>query len=195
MGVNQGTGIYQFADSQGNPVPTPNATTDRTALINTLPKFYGGFQNSFSYKSIQLDLLFQFVRQIGTNYFFGNFPGIMVNQPATVQARWQKTGDVTNIQRYSTGFSSSYLYTRGSSIDAFYTDASYLRLKNISLSWQLPDAWRKKLHLQNCRLYLQGQNLLTITNYKGLDPEALSPGAYPSLPPLRVLTMGIQLTL
>jgi hypothetical protein len=84
-------------------------------------------------------------------------------------------------------------YTNVASIsDGVWTDASYIRLKNLSLSWQLPQAALRKLHLTNLRLYTQGQNLLTITNYKGLDPENLSTT---SLPMLRMVTVGIQATL
>jgi len=76
--------------------------------------------------------------------------------------------------------------------DQSFGDASYIRLKNMSLSWQLPDPWKKKLRLQNARIYVQGQNLLTMTRFQGLDPENKSPSR---LPPLRVVTMGVQTTL
>jgi hypothetical protein len=53
----------------------------------------------------------------------------------------------------------------------------------------LPATWKQKIHLQNARIYVQGQNLLTITNYKGMDPESTG---IANLPPLRVLTLGVQ---
>jgi len=74
--------------------------------------------------------------------------------------------------------------------DGLITDGSFIRVKNISLSYQLPGSWKQKAHLQNARLYLQCQNLFTITNYKGLDPE--TPGL--NLPPLRMITAGFQVT-
>ena len=194
--VNPTTGIYEFADKNGNVTSSPNYSADRTVLIkNSFPTYYGGFQNSFRYKGIELDVLFQFVKQIGPNYLFGNgfggfFPNI--NQPVYVLDRWQKPGDIATHQRYNSNFSLYNQISAALSSDAAYSDASYMRLKNLSVSWQLPERWRQKARLQNCRLYMQGQNLLTITKYKGLDPETKSST---TLPPLRVLTMGIQVTL
>lgn len=201
--VNPTTGLYEVADSHGKPTSSPNIFTDRTALANlSLPKFYGGFQNSFSYKGFQMDLLFQFVKQIsdfpitGFSSRPGRFAGTsnVGNQPASVLQRWQKPGDNKPIQKFSSTYPGQTLsaYRAGSGSDANIVDGSYIRLKNLSLSWQLPTLWLQKTHLQNCRLYVQGQNLLTISNYPGMDPETRSSL---TLPPLRVLTLGAQLTL
>jgi TonB-linked SusC/RagA family outer membrane protein len=194
IGVDPTTGAYVFSDSKGNVTSKPQYPTDATAVVNMAPKFYGGFQNRISYKGFALDFLFQFVKQIGTNYAFGFQPGrFNLNQPDYVLSRWTKPGDVTTIQRYYSNSSLSSAYTNLTSIsDGVWADASYIRLKNLSLSWQLPQATLQKLHLKNLRVYTQGQNLLTITNYKGLDPENLSTS---SLPMLRVITVGLQLTL
>ena len=75
------------------------------------------------------------------------------------------------------------------------SDASFIRLKNLSLSYTLPSSWQKKAHLSNARIYIQGQNLFTITNYKGLDPETSSRFGVLGLPTLRMLTAGVQITL
>jgi len=67
-------------------------------------------------------------------------------------------------------------------------------LKNVSLSYSFSDALKHSLNIhQNVRVYLQGQNLLTFTKYKGFDPENAS--AYGALPPLRIITAGLQVTL
>jgi hypothetical protein len=134
------------------------------------------------------------VKQTGLNYKFGNNPGqFYTNQPTTILDRWQKIGDETSIQKLSMYFS-NYLFQQlfVGQTDAAYSDASYIRLKNVSLSWQLPESIKSLTKLQNARLYVQGQNLLTITKYAGLDPENRSTT---SLPPLRVITFGIQVTL
>ncbi len=194
LGVDPLTGIYMFADSRGNPVISPNATTDRF-VTTTYPKYAGGFKNVLTYKGLQLDIFFQFANQIGSNliYFAGGAaPGIFTvgssNQPVTVLNRWRKPGDITYIKRFSTTLSNGVINTS----DANVIDASYLRLKNLSLSYELPISWKQKVHLQNCRVYTSGQNLLTITKYKGLDPESQGTG---NLPPLRVITVGIQAAL
>ena len=77
--------------------------------------------------------------------------------------------------------------------DAVIADASYARLKNLSLSYQLPEKWMRSAHLQSARFYLQGQNLFTFTSYKGQDPEVASD--HEIYPPLRIWTLGLQLGL
>ena len=194
MGVNPETGTYQFLDSKGNLTSDPNSLNDQLIFQNTSPTFYGGFHNSLEYKSFQFDILFQFVKQNGDNNSFGNaIPGVLnTNQPATVLSRWKAKGDATNIQMYNSnyGLITSYFQAVGS--DAAYTDASYIKLKNISISWLFPVTWLNRIHVTKAKVYLQGQNLFTITNYKGLDPETRSSSI---LPPLRVLVAGIQVTL
>jgi TonB-linked SusC/RagA family outer membrane protein len=190
LGVNASTGIYQFADKDGHPTSTPDPNSDKTIFVNLNPQFYGGFGNIISYKRITLDFLFQVVKQNGGNNYFGNAPaGLQANQPTTVLSRWQRAGDVADIQRYNSDGSLSDPYFKATESDKAISDASYIRLKNVSLSWQLPQVWAEKIQLQGLRLYLQGQNLLTITSYRGLDPENRTLNA---LPPLRILAFGLQ---
>jgi len=201
-GVDPTTGLYTFLDSHGSSTTTPDFLADRTELISTSPKYYGGIQNSVSYKGFQLDLLVQFVNQIGRNNNFStggtSVPGRFVstrgwgNQPATVIQRWRSQGDIAAIQRYGTGLSLQSPIGKAIGSDAGYTDASYLRLKNISLSWNFPDYWIRKLNIENCRVFIHSQNLLTITNYKGLDPENQT---ISSLPPLKIITVGLNIGL
>jgi len=202
LGVDPGTGVYLLADKYGNPTSSPSFGTDQTVALNTDPKFYGGLQNTFTYKGFQLDMLFQFTKQIARNYSLGS-PGIpslgffsngLSNLPASLLERWRKPGDIVNIQRYSTtGLGLNIPLSNAiNNSDGNWGDASYVRLKNVSVSWQLPQKWKNSIHLKNCKVYMQGQNLLTITNYIGLDPESKSST---SLPPLRVMTMGIQIML
>ncbi len=196
LGVDPASGKYIVSDSHGNAQLTAaNATIDKNFLIDLNPRFYGGIQNSLTFNHIELDFLFQFVKQSGSNYLYSGVPGGFAygNQPTTVLNRWQKPGDLASIQRFTQTFSlvsTSYNNALGSNQP--YSDASFVRLKNLSISYQLNGKWLSKTSIQNARIYLQGQNLLTITNYKGLDPENQSST---SLPPLRVLTFGIQLTL
>jgi hypothetical protein len=113
-------------------------------------------------------------------------PGIS-NQPISVLDRWQKPGDNAVVGRFSTGLLGDIFNVS----DAWYSyDASYVRLKNVSLSWQMPVNWLKKVRLQNVRLYTHAQNLATITRYRGLDPETMS---LATLPPLQTITVGCQI--
>jgi TonB-linked SusC/RagA family outer membrane protein len=195
LGVDPTTGAYQFADSHGNPTGSPDPMTDQTAVVNLAPKFYGGLINNVKYKNFELGFLFQFVKQTGKNYFFGNLPGTgygIFQQPTTVLQRWQKPGDIANVQRYNSNFALYSQIRNLQNSDAIYTDASFIRLKNVSFSWWLPENMLKKIRLHDTRIYAEAQNLLTITNYKGMDPENLSTT---SIPPLKVIVIGLQLSL
>jgi hypothetical protein len=76
--------------------------------------------------------------------------------------------------------------------DQAVTDGSFVRLKNLALSYTIKSTMMEKFHLQNARIFIQGQNLMTMTKYKnGLDPETLNSGG---LPPLRTITTGVHIT-
>jgi TonB-linked SusC/RagA family outer membrane protein len=186
------TGIDQFTDVNGKATFNPNFSTDFKTLVDNITKFFGGFQNSLSYKELQLDFLFQFVKtpQQAVYLYYANPGHLGFNQPASILDRWQKPGDVSSNQQFSQNSRLNDALSNARNSDQSYGDASYIRLKNVSLSWQLPRQWRKDMHLQNARVYIQGQNLLTITRYIGLDPES-----YNGLPPLRVITVGVQMGL
>jgi len=201
LGVDPATGIYIYTDRHGSPTSIPTYPEDATVIVNTAPKYYGGLQNSIRYRGFTLDFLIQFVKQEAQSNHFGDRPGAFYsdafgsygNQPVAVLERWQKNGDQRPVQRFSSTYPVEIALPYWSIFDsdAAFADASFLRLKNLSLSWQLPAAQLKKLHLQQARIFTQGQNLLTFTKYSGLDPESRSN----TLPPLRVWTLGIQVTL
>ncbi|MEP6930770.1 MAG: SusC/RagA family TonB-linked outer membrane protein, partial [Flavobacterium sp.] len=185
-GVDPQTGIYTFEDLNKDGVIT--FPDDRQISANLNPKYYGGIQNRLSYKGITLDFLFQFVNQKNRTYPMGP-AGMMSNQQQRMTQSWVNPGDTAPYQINTTGYNNDamtadYMYNQST---ATITDASFIRLKNIALSYDLP------LHLNdtNCRLMIQGQNLLTFTKYKDGDPEFISSGF---LPPLKVITAGIQLT-
>jgi hypothetical protein len=200
LGVNQTTGVYSFSDKNGAPTSTPNFSTDANVLINTSPQLYGGIENTFTYKSFELNFFFQFVKQKAPYYFIGNYPGQFYgtsnlgNQPVTVLNHWQKPGDNSRIQQYSEFYPDPlfYGYTNATVSDASWSDASFIRLKNLSLSWQFPNHLLQKLKIQNLQFFVHGQNLMTITKYKGLDPETKSST---TLPVLRTFSFGFQTTL
>ncbi|WEK33682.1 MAG: SusC/RagA family TonB-linked outer membrane protein [Candidatus Pseudobacter hemicellulosilyticus] len=189
-GVDPATGLYQFASSTGDPF-NPAFGTDQTLLINTQPKFYGGLQNNFRFKGFSLDFLFQFSKRTAYSNLFNTLPGMAnANQLTDVLDRWQKSGDISNVQRFSANYSTYNQWGYAAMSNAGYTDVSFIRLKNASLSWELPASWTRTIHFQQARLYVQGQNLLTFTDYPGLDPENVS---FLSVPPLRVITFGCQI--
>ncbi|UGU15396.1 SusC/RagA family TonB-linked outer membrane protein [Sinomicrobium kalidii] len=192
-GVDPDTGLYTFEDVNGDgniSFPEDLKTAPRTGRT-----YFGGINNSLTLKNWQLDVFTEFVHQRRES-FFGNVsaPGTLRNQPAIVMERWQRPGDQTDIQRFTRGGEGLTAYTnfrtRG---DASLADASFIRLKNVSLSYRFSGQRLKGTGLTGLRLYLQGQNLATlVTGDKaliGMDPES----GLSRLPPLRVITAGIQL--
>jgi len=204
IGVDNSTGLYTVRDIDGKPTSAPNSRKDRTAFVNLLPSFYGGIQNIIQFGNFDIDFLFQYVRQKAPDYSFGLDPGRFVsdmdlgvqrgNQPIYVLSRWQKVGDNSTVQRFSANYESSVLKaeTAGLISTAIYQDASYVRLKNLSVSYTLSNRMLSKCKIKRAQVFLQTQNLITFSSYKGLDPETKSQF---SLPPLRVITAGCQIVL
>ncbi len=191
-GVDPQTGLYQVLGADGKLTSDPIPVTDDIATVNTAPSLYGGLQNSFTYGHFSLDFLWQYVKQTGL-YFLYDDPGMFsMYEPVTVLNRWQKPGDKAPIQRYSQDGSAETALGAAALSDQLYKNASYLRLKNLSFSYVLPSTWQRRLGLHNARVYLLGQNLLTFTPYKGYDPENQS---QVTLPPLKVWTLGLDVTL
>lgn len=197
MGVDEATGKYQFQDSKGDLTATPSDPKDKIVILDTDPRFYGGLQNSLSYRGISLDFFFSFTKRSTTDkatyalrneLYPGTFQGGGANQTKSVLNRWKQPGDKASIQLYSAGNDINANYIRYS--DAIIVDGSFIKLKNVALSWQIPLIWRKALHFQSGRVFMNAQNLFTISKYNGLDPET---GL--SLPPLRTITFGVQIIL
>lgn len=189
-GVDPASGVYQFQSAGAiNNLSTinPSYPQDLMAVKRVGRSYYGGVENSINYKKWQIVFLFQFVKQTGYNYIAtsSNAPGFYGNQPNYVIARWQNPGDQKAVQRFTQDYSSASYNSFSNSEylgDNGIGDASFIRLKNLAFSYQFG-------HL---RLFVQGQNLITITSYQGVDPETQYNS---SLPPLKVWTAGLQLNL
>ncbi|SDE97982.1 TonB-linked outer membrane protein, SusC/RagA family [Mucilaginibacter pineti] len=200
-GVNATTGVFQFYDTNGqitdSPLPPSSGKfNDYYNIGNLDPKFYGGFQNTFTYNGVQLDVFVEFKKQLGVNYLqqvYYSLPGMEQNLPVALLNRWKAPGDQTNIQKYSVQYGAEY--DAGSNFfqsSGVYSDASYIRIKTVSLSYNLPVKLTKKFNIQNLRIYASAQNLFTITRYLGNDPETQT--LY-GVPPLKTISCGLQLTL
>lgn len=199
LGVNPEDGSYSVANKDGNPIISGSPTNDDyTSYINPFPKYYGGIKNNLSYKGIELDFLFQFVKQNAPRTFYyyngnrtpGNFAAGRSNQPITVLNRWQDKGENAEIARYTT----KTLTTWPAFSDIYYSyDCSFIRLKNVSIAWTLPNKLTNKT-ISNGRVFIQGQNILTISKFPGLNPESPT-GNQIFLPALRVITIGFQASL
>ncbi len=186
LGVNVENGLPEYEDV--NKDGMISAPEDYTIVGKTSPLAYGGFGSDFNYKNFQLNIFLQFSRQYAQGLV--NIPGLRSNKFDVAITRWQKPGDVTTTPK-AVGIPSPEYFNLAQSDAAFY-NASYLRLKNISFSYQLPSALLKRLSLSNCKLFIEGQNLVTWRK-KGsfYDPETATLG----IGPLKSLVAGIHLTL
>jgi hypothetical protein len=193
-GVDPEKGTYTFASKKGTGIP--NISTDRFFSSVIMQSLYGGISNQFEFKGFRIDVFFQFVKQKGFSILQSviNAPGDASNIPTSLyEGRWRRPGDnAAKMQRLTKGNNFDALSAASLIIssDGWIDDASFVRMKNLSFSYQLPDSWRSKAHVQAASIYIQCQNLFTITNYGGLDPES---GGL-SLPPFRMITAGLQLT-
>jgi TonB-linked SusC/RagA family outer membrane protein len=192
MGVDPATGAYVFADADHHPVPAEKAA--ESLSVNSYPVFFGGWQNSLHIGRFQVEVLLQFTKQTGINTTFDPsfMPGYQRNQYAVVLSRWQQAGDMTDRQRYTENGSLREGYKKAMKSDLGYDDASFIRCRYMEAAWLLPKSMQHRLHLQDSRVYIQAQNLFTLTNYKGLDPETQSRAA---VPPLRMLSAGLKISL
>ncbi|MDX3914537.1 MULTISPECIES: SusC/RagA family TonB-linked outer membrane protein [Olivibacter] len=191
LGIDHETGVYMYDDMNGD--GNLNAS-DYLTVGHTDPVFFGGLSNTFNLGSFELHCFFEFRKQTGQNYYANMYsypPGFIFNQPQLVNDRWQRPGDEAVFQRL-TSRAGNPLYTANSRLlnsSAAYSDASFIRFKTLSLSYQFKPEWLTQMRLRNLRIYMQGQNLLTWTGYKGADPENQN---LLMLPPLRTFTLGLQ---
>ncbi|UKJ06962.1 SusC/RagA family TonB-linked outer membrane protein [Solitalea lacus] len=191
-GVNPVNGLPIYNDLDGQ----PGMGTKDMYIAKLGHPFYGGLNNSFSYKGLTLDVFFKFESRNGPTNLIPNdiAPGGLMNQNTSVLNRWRQDGDSdTRWPLAVTGSgaeSISYAYLPYS--DFTYGNISYLKLKTASLSYNLPQSWIQKAKLQSVKISLQGLNLFTIAKDKYvLDPE-YGFGAYPGL---RTLVLGINCSL
>jgi TonB-linked SusC/RagA family outer membrane protein len=191
-GISTATGVPQFDDINKDGSLT---SADYVTLGNFDPVYYGGLGNTFSYKGFSLDIFLQFSKQKGYNalrvYYYP--VGYKVNSPAYLaQDNWELTHTNASQPGLTTTASSptgaAFVYQLYAS-NAAFSDASYIRMKNLSFSYSLPQPWVKKAGMQDLRIYIQAQNLFTLTSYKALDPETQT-----ATPVLKTLTGGIRLT-
>ncbi|WP_235982443.1 SusC/RagA family TonB-linked outer membrane protein [Gelidibacter maritimus] len=185
LGVDQETGSYKFEDYNGD--GNISSPEDRQWLEDLSPKFYGGLSNTLSYGNFTLNMFLQFKNQKAFNEFVVQAtPGLKGNASIKLLDRWQQPGDTNPIKMASGGLSrgrdnGSFLKQSNAAI----SDASFIRLRNVSLNYYIPT-----LNTFDINVYLQGQNLLTFTNFGGPDPEQ---SFYNTLPPLKQITLGIKI--
>lgn len=168
-GFEQEAGGEKFRDISGpDGVPDGELTADDRQIIgNPHPDFSWSFNNNFSYKNFDFNIFFQGVHgndmvsftQMELETLSGKS-----NATTLALSRWTPSNPNTTTPKAST----SRLYRMSS---RFVYDASYIRLKNVAIGYNFPKALLAKINLRSIRVFASAQNLFTITDYPGLDPE------------------------
>ena len=167
LGVDPSTGDIVFDDVNGDGIINAE---DRVKIGDPNPSFTGGFTNNMTYKQFELSVFLQF--SYGNEIFNANRVFIEAmkgadNQSTAILRRWRQPGDITDIPRATESDPNNN--NRISS--RFVEDGSYLRVKNLTFSYLLSQRLAERLKLRSTRIYVSAQNLLTFTNYSGMDPE------------------------
>ncbi|PWG81476.1 SusC/RagA family TonB-linked outer membrane protein [Pararcticibacter amylolyticus] len=184
-------GLPTVADLNGNGTISTGLAANHKGDFDILgtkdPKFYGGLNNSILFNNFQLDFLFQFVKQRAYNiYSYLNTigfpaPGGNYNLPEDIlkyNFNYSTLAGSTASQAYNNYFKLS---------DETVGDASFIRLKNLSLTYKFTHGL-KRIGVKNLNIFLRGQNLWTVTNYIGFDPETQGT----AIPPLKLYSLGLQ---
>ncbi|OIN59313.1 SusC/RagA family TonB-linked outer membrane protein [Arsenicibacter rosenii] len=183
-GVNPADGRAMWLDTLGNITYTLQ-TRDSRVQGSPIPKGFGGVTNTFRYKGLALEVFFQGQwgnRVLNNNGFFMESSATAGwNNMASQLNRWTTPGQITSVAAPYEGGS----VPGSSSIQTFSSkqveNAGYVRMKQITLSYELPSSLTRRIKMDKIRVFAQGINLLTWTAYTGFDPEILNTeiGTYP----------------
>lgn len=202
---NEKLNFYQAGDARFVDLSGPDGTPDgiineydKTNIGSSMPEFYGGFQNTFTYKNWSLNTLVNFVsgNEVFNYVRYSNekMTGL-ANQSANVLNRWQFDGQATDVPRalWNDPVGNADFSTR------WIEDGSYIRIQNVSLAYKIPN---KFLTFRNAEFYISGNNVLTISKYLGYDPEFAGSYShdeqgidYGQTPQARQFIVGIKLGL
>ncbi len=199
LGVDPATGESRFLDDNGDGIISGE---DLVVIGDHSPEYMGGINTTLSWKGLSLDAFFQFVQGVDV---YNNTLQFSQNISAPwglsrdVLRRWRQPGDITDIPKATQ--QTSLDFTNDNS--RFLSDGSYIRLKNVTLAYNLPSDLISKAGLRSARVYVQGQNLLTWSGYNGPDPEISAFGFtntalgtdFLTFPNTRLYALGINIGL
>lgn len=210
-GVDPATGAATWEGADGKPTSDYNSAV-RKYVGQALPKITGGFTNKFTYKEFDLSVFITFsagnkAYNYNRSFLESDGNNTTGNQAKDAGSHWEKPGDIADRPKviWGNGTNSNASSTR------YLEDISYVRLRNLSLGYNLPKSTLSRLKMQGLRVYAQAENLFTLTGYKGWDPDMntnpISPTSTASpattnagtdfyrYPTSRVITFGISVGL
>ncbi len=161
---------------------------------SAIPKFFGSISSTVSVKDFALSFLLNY--QVGGKFYDGNYAGLMATSYGralhTDNLRaWQKPGDITDIPRLDINRTGVF----NSQSNRFLIDASYLNIRNVTLSYKLPKAVLGKIGFDQAKVYIGGENLAILSKRKGMNPaESFNGTNSPVYVPNRLINAGINFT-
>jgi hypothetical protein len=193
-GVNPALGRSMWYDINGNITYNPG-TADRKIIGSVFPKQFGGWNNTLSYQGFSLDVFFQYeygrVRADDQTRFASRATTATFNTLQSVyDTRWRKPGDITGTPRIFTSSAeiNSLSWETGSK---FFYKTDYIRLKQLTIGYELPASITRRFSLEGFKFYVQGLNLWTYTKWPGYDPE-FTGGNSGIIPQTKNITVGAQ---
>ncbi len=170
--VGTGVGDYKFADVTGDGRITPE---DKVIVGSIEPKYFGGFNNTFSYKGFELSAFFQFVVGNRSNWSnsYARVTPLYNNLAIFAGNTWTEENPTAKYPRVVYGNPGQN--TRVNDQQIF--DASYFRLKTVYLSYSFKKEALQRINISNATLFVSASNLFTITKWPGTDPGAISSGS------------------
>ena len=187
---NTEPGDLRFVDQNGDGVVNDD---DRTYIDGQYPDFEYSFNFSSNWKNFDFSFFFQGVE--GRNIFvkdWGVQPFVQGSPPTTHwRDRWTPENPSTTMPKIYWGFNAPDKISRNSTY--YLQDASYLRLKNVTLGYSLPKDVVERINIKKLRLYVSGDNLLTFTDYFGLDPERAGSGRFLNYPQNKIYSLGVNI--
>jgi TonB-linked SusC/RagA family outer membrane protein len=171
--VDPNNGLPIYFDINGNETYVYD-NKNRTAVGKIIPDAIGGLTNTLRYKQWDMSMLIVF--SIGSNIYESSQKrqaSLITdwNMDERVYDRWQKPGDVSHFPKLTRDYRTYGLPDEWSNTTLWLKDGSYARLRNLTVGYNMPSARCKKMHLTSMRISAIATNILTITNYDGLDPE------------------------
>ena len=191
-GVDPRDGALMYYDLNGNKTKTFTMDNMQFTGKKMFAPCSGGFGTSVSWKGLSAMIDFSWIGErylINNDRFFTENPtnSNMVNMNKRMLTMWQKPGDITDVPRYGVA-SENLLRT-----NYFLENAAFVRLKNVTISYELPKSILKKTKIvEGVRIFTTGRNLLTFTQFSGIDPEIDSNLALGDYPNSRQYTLGLE---
>jgi len=183
--------------NSGRMVTSTYKDAERVRMGSALPDFYGGISNDFSYKN--LDLSFYFYYSIGGQVYNYDYAGSMhdgtqpgYNLAVDAAEAWTPNNRFTDVPRYVVNNQD-----QGNQLSSrFLEEVSYLRLKNFTIGYNLPSRIAEKYKLKGTRFTVSAENIWTLSNFKGFDPEgAINGTTNNNIPGVKVINVGLKIEL